>query len=478
MKTRIGLFAGGIEQYWTEAGMQDLPGRLDADARRLAAALGHEFEVVYPHLAGNASEAHRIGQVFRTEAVDLVLMYHATYVDDAMTMALLDEVGDIFPVLFQSQGIEGFIDVNDLIDAGRSWGNNSSVQLSGTLKRLKPDLGFGFVFGGLENPRALREIREYARAARAVRSLKGRRVGFLPHRCIGVPMYDTYPDEAKMIGQTGIEIDYLYIIELVREMERVTEKDSAALVEQLYEDCEVVEPPREEIEHSARLALALERLIAEKRIDALAIDFSGGLMPLTGAMPCVGMARLIDQGVVVASEGDLAVCVGGLLVRDIAGKPVHFWEHLTFDEERNWVLGGHEGGSAGFSMARKNTRPKLRNNQYINWEGIPGAPHYGVVPEFITDPGPVTLLTIYRGPEAYEMRLAAGESVNLEPLPVHYEHTVYMPDLPLDQYFRRIATVGVCHHFALVHAEIGGELEKVAQILGMKVEWLTSPRSY
>jgi L-arabinose isomerase len=185
------------------------------------------------------------------------------------------------------------------------------------------------------------------------------------------------------------------------------------------------------------------------------------------------MARLIDQGIVVTSEGDLATAVAGLIIKDITGKPIHFWEHLAFDEEGNWILGGHEGGSAGFGMAKDGTRPRLRGTQYIDFDGIPGAPHYGVLPEFITNPGPVTLLTFFRGPEAYEMRIARGESVDLDPFPVCYEHTVFKPCLPLEEYFARIAETGVCHHFALVHADIGNELEKVAHILGMKTEVLT-----
>ena len=475
MKPKIGLFAGGIEQYWTDAGMQDLPGVLDADIRRLAAAVGDEFEVIYPELVGNPPAARRVGEVFRAEKVDIVLMYHATYIDDAMTVAMLEEIGDIYPVLFHSQGFKSFLDMKDLTDAGRSWGNNSTVQISGTLKRYDPQQRFGFVFGDLDEAAALAQIGQYARAARAVKSLKGKRVGMFPHRCVGAPMYDTYPDDTKMMGQTGIEIDFLYIIELVKEMERVSDGDCDKLVEELYDRCDVIEPPRAEVELSARVALAMERLIDAKNIDALAIDFSGGMMPLTGAMPCVGMARLIDKGIVVSSEGDLAVSVGGLLMRGIEEKPVHFWEHLAFDQDKNWILGGHEGGSAGFSMAKKGTRPKLRNNQYINWDGIPDAPHFGVVPEFITDSGPCTMITFYRGPEAYEMRLACGESADTEPLDVHYEHAVFQPNIPLQQYFRRICDLGVCHHFGFIHAAIDAELAKSAEIMGMECKWLTEP---
>ena len=144
-----------------------------------------------------------------------------------------------------------------------------------------------------------------------------------------------------------------------------------------------------------------------------------------------------------------------------------------FDEEKNWVLGGHEGGSAGFTMAKRGTRPKLRNTQYINFGNCPGAPYNGVLPEFITNPGPVNLLTLFRTENGYEMRLARGESVDTYPREVHFEHTIFRPNISLRDYFSRIAEVGVCHHFALVHAEISSEIEKAAKILNMKLEYLT-----
>lgn len=472
-KTRIGLYAGGLEQYWTETGMKELPARIDRDAKRLAEALGAEFEVVYPGLAENVADSVRIGKALRAEDVHLALMYHASYVDDAMSLAFLDKLGGIFPVLFLSQGIKTFADGLDLTDFGRAWGNNSAVQLPGTLARTRPDLRCGFVFGDLDNPRALEQIGQYARAARAVRDLEGKLLAFFPHRSLGVPMYDTFPDESKLIGQTGVRIDYLYVIDLVKQMEAVSDRDNETLVKELYARYEVVEPPREEVAQSARVALGLERLVSKRGVDALAIDFSAGMVPHIGAFPCVGMSRLSDQGIVVTSEGDAGVAVSGLLVKSLTGKGFHFWEHLGFDEEKNWILGGHEGGSAGFNLAKAGTRVKLRATQYIDFDGIPGAPHFGVVPEFITHAGPVTLVTFYRGPEAYEMRIARGESVDLDPLPVRYEHTVFKPRTPLAEYFGRIAEVQVCHHFALVHAEIAPELRKVAQIMGAGVEDLT-----
>lgn len=118
-----------------------------------------------------------------------------------------------------------------------------------------------------------------------------------------------------MMGLTGIEIDFLYIMELANEMKAVTDDDCQSLVKQLYEEYEVVEPGRAEVERTARTALALERLVERRNIDALAIDFSGGMVPLIGAMPRVGMARLTDKGIGVATAGDPAVSVESLTSR-------------------------------------------------------------------------------------------------------------------------------------------------------------------
>ncbi|GAH25254.1 unnamed protein product, partial [marine sediment metagenome] len=52
-------------------------------------------EVIYPFLVGNEAEARKAGKIFMEDEVDIVLMYHATYVDDAMSIALIDEIKGI-----------------------------------------------------------------------------------------------------------------------------------------------------------------------------------------------------------------------------------------------------------------------------------------------------------------------------------------------------------------------------------------------
>ena len=476
MKPRVGLFAGGIKTYWEDCGMHGLPAALESDIGRLRTQLEESCEVIYPHLATDEEDSAQAGRILRSSTVDLVVMYHATYIDDAMSVAFLRELGDAYVVLLHSQGLPGLDGTYSLTDWGRAWGVNSATQLSGSLKRLWPSFRMGFVFGHLDDPRTLQEVTQYARAAHAVNRLRRSKIAFLPHRSAAVPMYDTFPDEARMMGQTGIKLCYLYIADLLKHMDKVTEAQAQELALELYTRYEVVEPPRHEVVQAARLSIALERLVHGAGIDALAIDMSAGLIERCGALPTVGMARLIDQGIVVTTEGDLSTAVCGLILQDLTGRPIHFWEHLTFDAGKNWVLGGHEGGSAGFSMAKKGTRPRLRNTQYVDMKGTPGAPEHGVLPELITDPGPVTLLTLFHAGRDYEFRLACGESVDLPPQEVHYEHTVFKPRVRLENYFRRIAQHGTCHHFALVHGDVEPEVVKAAEILNIALVDLTAER--
>ncbi len=453
--------------------MTELPDLLDKDAARLVEMLSDSCEVVFPGIVGNEAEAADAGRVIKQHQVDLALMYHATYVDDAMTLAFLNEIGGIFPVLLLSQGMNGIPLDFDMVEAGTTWGVNSAVQIHGTLQRTRPELRYGFVFGELTSSQVKNEVEAYARAARAVNALKGKTIAYLPHRCMAIPMYDTYPDDAAMIGQTGVRITHLSAQQLIDAMAAIGAEKAEALCDELYEMCDVIEPPREEVLLAARQAIALQRVVEENGVDALAIDTFPEVTLRSGMVPAVAMARLIDLGYMVATEGDLSASVAGLLLMELTGKPIHFWENLAFDVDKNWVMGGHEGGSAGFNMAKEGTKPKLRCTQYVNFANVPGAPYHGVLPDFITNPGRVTLLTLFRGKEAYEMRMATGESVDTDPRPAHFEHTIFKPDVPLQDYFRRIREVGVCHHFGLVHADVANEVEKAAEILGMNLEQLT-----
>ncbi len=83
--------------------MEKLLAALNKSALKLKKRLEKDCEIVYPFLVKNESDAKKAGKIFLENELDIVLMYHATYVYNAMSMALIDEIKGIFHVLFLSQ---------------------------------------------------------------------------------------------------------------------------------------------------------------------------------------------------------------------------------------------------------------------------------------------------------------------------------------------------------------------------------------
>lgn len=471
---RVGLFVGAMEWYWTMTGMEDLKEAVIADGRRLAELLTAQgVEVISTGLVSSHAESTAVGRRFRDEEVDLVVFYHGTYVDDKMTFAFLDAYGDGPVLLAHTQGLDEIPEDFSLIDYARCWGNNSCVQIVGSAMRMRPQRKMVYAFGHMDD--VVRDVASYARAAKAIANVSKCTVGFLPHRCNDAPMYDTFPDETQMMSQTGVAITYCYIHEVEDETKNVTKAEEDAMVQHLLDRYTLQEPSAEELRQAARVAIGLERVVARHQLDAVGIEAFCELTFRVGQLPHIGANRLMDRDIVVTCEGDLTCMVGGLYMRELAGHAPHFWEHLMFDTRRNWILGGHDGGSGAFKLASPAERIALRNTMYIEYKDSPPAPPLGVVPEFILKPGRVTWINLFRDKTGYVMRSASGESVDTPRRPVHHEHLIFKPDVSLDTYFRRMMEFGVEHHFAFAYGDWGEDLKHLAELLGTPLVDLTAP---
>lgn len=464
-KPRVGLYVGGMEWYWTMTGMTDLRGAIQDDARRLTQLLREqELDVIDTGVASSEAESAAVGRRLRDEKVDLVIIYHGTYVDDRMTYAFLEEYGSGPIILLHTQGLNNIPTDFSLIDYARCWGNNSVVQLISSLKRMAPNRQIAHVFGHMN--KVAQDVAFSARAAKALRNVRDCKAAYLPHRCNGAPMYDVFPDDTAMMSKSGVQISFAYIHELEDEMKNVTDAEENALLQQVKGKYSLREPSIEELRLTLRQSIALERVVAKHQLDAVAVDAFPELVYRTSQVPNIGMDFLIDRNIVVSCEGDLSAMVGGLFLRELSGKAPHFWEHLMFDMDKNWILGGHDGGCAGLNMAADPSTITLRNVMYISFKNSPPAPAQGVVPEFILKPGRVTWLNLFRHPnEGYSMRVATGESVATTQRPVHHEHLIFKPDIPLESYFKRMMEVGVNHHFAFTYGDWNRELEQLAGFL-------------
>ncbi|MBA7605651.1 hypothetical protein ES703_12785 [subsurface metagenome] len=105
----------------------------------------------------------------------------------------------------------------------------------------------------------------------------------------------------------------------------------------------VVEPSREEIFKSCKLALALEKLLDQEDATVMTADCYGTMFrPLcqSYAYPCIGFIRLNNMGLGGICESDLQSAMTHIIFQGLVGKP-GFISDPTVDESNNSIILAH-----------------------------------------------------------------------------------------------------------------------------------------
>jgi hypothetical protein len=102
----------------------------------------------------------------------------------------------------------------------------------------------------------------------------------------------------------------------------------------------IVEPSREEIIKSARMYLAMKKLMIEHQARAITIHCLGGIPIGKIGYPCLGFSKLNDLGLVGACEADMDSTLTMLLFGYAFGKPGFITDPL-FDLAKNAMIHVH-----------------------------------------------------------------------------------------------------------------------------------------
>lgn len=106
----------------------------------------------------------------------------------------------------------------------------------------------------------------------------------------------------------------------------------------------VVEPDRDEIFRSCKLALAFERVLTEEEATVLTVDCYGSMYRQLPAFPCVGFVRLNGMGLGGICESDLTSAMTFILMQGLSGRP-GFISDPTMDESKHAIILAHCLGS-------------------------------------------------------------------------------------------------------------------------------------
>ncbi len=102
----------------------------------------------------------------------------------------------------------------------------------------------------------------------------------------------------------------------------------------------VVEPSRDEIIRSCKLALALQRLLDEEEATVLMVDCYGTMWRQLPAYPCISHCRMNNLGFGGICESDFQSALTHIIFQGLSGKP-GFISDPTVDTSQNCIILAH-----------------------------------------------------------------------------------------------------------------------------------------
>ncbi|MBP1667440.1 MAG: L-arabinose isomerase [Bacteroidetes bacterium] len=211
---------------------------------------------------------------------------------------------------------------------------------------------------------------------------------------------------------------------------------------------------------AARVSIALEKFVNEKRLDGLAYYYEsieGSVIRRLMSNLIVGNSLLTAAGFPMCGELDLKTCLA-MMIMDRLEMGGSFAEFHPVDFNEGFVLVGHDGPHH-INIAQG--KPVLRS--LLKYHGKPGS---GASVEFKIKEGPVTMLGITQKADGkFKFVIAEGESVAGPVPPTGNTNTrgFFKPDVKT--FLKRWFSEGPTHHFALGTGHKALLIEQVAEFL-------------
>lgn len=466
---KVGLLGVGHATYWHQfEGLLAYMREKQVTFRRKVE--GHQVEVVDFGIADESTSAYRALAEIKKADIDLLFIDMLTYATSATFAPLAKELR-IPIVLVALQPLRAMDYKNGTTFIQLCNDDICSVpefcSVAVRMGRKPPKVILGTLEGDAE---ADAEIATWCRIAHALHDLKTARFGLMGH--VLESMYDMHVDPALITDTFGCHVTPVEPDDVMKHYRDLDDAALKPMIERILSFFDTPDPVSDDITFhlkdsdlrvAAKAAIALERMIDEKGLNALAYYYEaeeGSEMRTLVTNFIVGNSMLTAAGFPMCGEFDLKTCVGMLIMDrlEIGGS---FAEFHPMDFDRGSILVGHDGPHHLNIADRK---PVLRSLSV--YHGKPGS---GAGVEFKIKEGPITMLGVTVNAEnRLKFVVAEGESAqgDIPPTGNTNTHGFFKPGLKT--FLRRWMAEGPTHHISLGIGHHAGEIETIADVLGIE----------
>jgi len=418
-----------------------------------------------------AESAFEAVKALKKEDTDLLFVLLSTYVPSAVAAPFARYL-DIPQVLVGIQPLE-HLDYSHTTTYMQLCNDDicAMPEIAGVYERLGRKIPPCIVASSSQSEYIRKQVSEWVSAATAMAGFKYETVGYLGHTYEG--MYDMHTDPTAFTAAFGSHVKMLEMCELARLSEAVTDEEIKEQIEEIKSTFEICDPSidpltdyvkNEDLEYSARQAVALKKLVSNNKLTALAYYYKSepnNPYEQLAANLIIGNTLLTSSGIPLAGEADLKTAAAMLIMKNIGGGG-SFAEIHPFDVCDDVVLIGHDGPH---NIAIAEGKPRLRKLK--KYHGKSGS---GIGVEFSLKAGPITMLSINVDRIGkFKMIAAEGTSIAGDIPQTGNTNTRVSFGGDVCEFLSRWCEAGPTHHLALGVGHHMETLRKYAKISGIEL---------
>jgi len=464
---KAGLFGIGLDTYWPQ--FDGLLSRLEGYLHQIKSRMEDmQAIVIDAGMVDSPEKARHAADFLKSEQVDIVFLYISTYALSSTVLPVAQQLK--VPVILLNIQPVAAIDyekLNNMRDRGDMTGEWLAHCQACSIPEIacvfnRAEIPYEIITGYLADEEVWREIHEWIAAATVKRKIGQSRLGILGHYYGG--MLDVYTDLTSFATTFGTHIEMMEMCELKDFRDKVTAIEVTQKTDEFRQSFDVTpECEAEEIARAARTSVALDRLVAARKIDALAYYYegtSGNDYENIVTSIIAGNTLLTGKGIPVAGECEVKN-LQAMKIMALFGAGGSFSEFYAMDFNDDVLLLGHDG-PAHFNMAEDRVR-------LVPLPVFHGKPGKGLSIQMSVKQGPVTILSITEGKTGFSLLVSEGESVAGPTMQIGNTNSRYKFAISAKQYIEQWSKAGPSHHCAIGVGHLAGKIKKLGFLLGIPV---------
>jgi L-arabinose isomerase len=464
---KVGLFGIGLDTYWAQFDglLENLKGYQNEIKNKIE---GYGVEVADAGLVDNPMKAREAADFLKKEDVEIVFLYVSTYALSSTVLPVAQKLKVPIVILnLQPLAQLDYESFNNLGDRGKMTGvwlehcqACSVPEIASVFNRS--GIQYDFVTGYLQDDEAWKEVEAWTEAARVAASVRNNRLGILGHYYNG--MLDVYTDITKQSAVFGTHIELLEMCELKKYRDEASEVEVEEKIREFYAvfnvaaDCEQFE-----LERAARTSVALDKLVKKRNLGSMAYYYegeSGNEYENIVTSVIAGNTLLTGKNIPVAGECEVKNAQAMKIMADF-GAGGSFSEFYLMDFNDDIVMLGHDG-PAHYAIAEEQVK-------LVPLPIYHGKPGKGLSIQMNVKNGPVTLLSVVEGKDEVFLLCAEGIAVEGPTLHIGNTNSRYRFSIGAKEFMNQWSKQGPAHHCAIGVGHIANKIEKLGQIIDVKV---------